>query len=160
MWLDRPTPVRRGANGSGAWGQTISAPIKAQPLLAASLVQIAKHCGRRGCRCQPGEKHVGHYITFSEGGKTRTVYAPVDREFTRSMAIRALNEAEGVERYGPLAPRQTKHKKQGPFGAEAFELVVQGEEKYLRGPAGELLGRVQGPHQEHGSMYETFRRKA
>jgi len=49
-----------------------------QPLLAASLVQIAKHCGRRGCRCQRGEKHVGHYITFGEGGKTRTVYVPVD----------------------------------------------------------------------------------
>ena len=33
-------------------------------VLSASLVQIAKHCGRPGCRCQRGEKHVGNYLTF------------------------------------------------------------------------------------------------
>jgi len=46
------------------------------PLLAASLVEIAKHCGRSGCRCQSGHKHVGHYLTFAQEGKTRTVYVP------------------------------------------------------------------------------------
>jgi hypothetical protein len=48
------------------------------PLLAASLVEIAKHCGRAGCRCQSGHKHVGHYLTFKVEGKTRTVYVPKD----------------------------------------------------------------------------------
>lgn len=48
------------------------------PVLAASLVQIAKHCGRSGCRCQSGHKHVGHYLTFAVAGKTRTVYVPQD----------------------------------------------------------------------------------
>jgi hypothetical protein len=48
------------------------------PLLAASLVAIAKHCGRSGCHCQSGPKHVGHYLTFKVEGKTRTVYVPVD----------------------------------------------------------------------------------
>lgn len=48
------------------------------PLLSASLVRIAKHCGRPGCRCQSGHKHVGHYVTFAEAGKTRTVYVPKD----------------------------------------------------------------------------------
>ena len=46
------------------------------PVLAASLVQIAKHCGRSGCHCQSGRKHVGHYLTFKVAGKTRTVYVP------------------------------------------------------------------------------------
>ena len=49
-----------------------------KPALAASLVQIAKHCGRPGCRCQRGEKHVGNYITYKEKGKTRTVYVPLE----------------------------------------------------------------------------------
>jgi len=49
-----------------------------KPVLGASLVEIAKHCGRSGCRCQKGEKHVGNYITYSEHGKTRTVYVPLD----------------------------------------------------------------------------------
>jgi len=48
------------------------------PVLAASLVRIAKHCGREGCRCQKGQKHVGNYLTFKVAGKTRTVYVPLD----------------------------------------------------------------------------------
>ena len=48
------------------------------PVLAASLVKIAKHCGRAGCRCQRGEKHVGNYLTFKIAGKTQTVYVPLD----------------------------------------------------------------------------------
>jgi hypothetical protein len=48
------------------------------PLVAASLVQIFKHCGRQGCHCQTGQKHVGHYLTFKVAGKTKTVYVPQD----------------------------------------------------------------------------------
>ncbi len=48
------------------------------PVLAASLVRIAKHCGRGGCHCQHGAKHVGHYLTFKQQGKTHTVYVPRD----------------------------------------------------------------------------------
>lgn len=48
------------------------------PLLAASLVLIAKHRGRQGCHCQSGARHVGHYLTFAVEGKTRTVYVPQD----------------------------------------------------------------------------------
>lgn len=48
------------------------------PLLAASLVEIARTCGRVGCRCLSGHKHVGHYLTFKADGKTRTVYVPQD----------------------------------------------------------------------------------
>lgn len=49
------------------------------PVLAASLVQIAKHCGRPGCKCLTrGDKHVGNYITFNQDGKTRTIYVPLD----------------------------------------------------------------------------------
>jgi hypothetical protein len=48
------------------------------PVLAASLVTIKKHCGRAGCHCQRGEKHIGHYLTYKEKGKTHTVYVPLD----------------------------------------------------------------------------------
>jgi hypothetical protein len=48
------------------------------PVLAASLVQIARRCGRPGCHCTRGELHVGHYLTRSVAGKTQTVYVPVD----------------------------------------------------------------------------------
>jgi len=47
------------------------------PVLAGSLVQIAKHCGRAGCHCQRGPKHVGWYLTRPVGGKTQTTYVPL-----------------------------------------------------------------------------------
>jgi hypothetical protein len=46
------------------------------PVLAGSLVRIAKHCGRAGCHCQTGEKHVGWYLTRPVHGKTQTTYVP------------------------------------------------------------------------------------
>src|SRR4051794_3288369 len=49
------------------------------PVLAASLVTIAKHCGRRACHCQSGgPKHSGHHLTCKIDGKTRTTYVPLD----------------------------------------------------------------------------------
>jgi len=48
------------------------------PVLAASLVTIARRCGRPGCHCATGTLHVGHYLTRSVAGKTHTVYVPVD----------------------------------------------------------------------------------
>ena len=48
------------------------------PVLAASLVTIAKQCGRLGCHCQRGEKHRGQYLTYKDKGQTQTVYVPVD----------------------------------------------------------------------------------
>jgi hypothetical protein len=48
------------------------------PVLAASLVQIAKRCGRPGCHCRRDAPHLGHYLTYKVAGKTRTVYVPVD----------------------------------------------------------------------------------
>jgi hypothetical protein len=67
-----PTPLRRSLESR------IRQYAARGPVLAASLVQIAKHCGREGCRCQSGPKHVGHYITFAVAGKTHTVYVPKD----------------------------------------------------------------------------------
>jgi hypothetical protein len=53
--------------------------LTAQPVLSASLVQTAKHCGRPSCHClRGGPKHVGNYVTCKIAGKTRTVYVPLD----------------------------------------------------------------------------------
>jgi len=48
-----------------------------RPVLAGSLVQIAKHCRRPGCHCQHGPKHVGWYLTRRVAGKTQTTYVPL-----------------------------------------------------------------------------------
>jgi hypothetical protein len=70
---EHPTQVRRMLDAR------LKQLATTTPVLAASLVEIAKHCGRKGCHCQQGgPKHVGHYLTFKVQGKTRTVYVPLD----------------------------------------------------------------------------------
>ena len=50
-----------------------------RPMLAASLAQIRKRCGRKSCRCHShGELHTGWHLTYKVEGKTRTVYVPFD----------------------------------------------------------------------------------
>jgi DNA-binding transcriptional regulator LsrR (DeoR family) len=49
-----------------------------KPLLAASLVSVRRACGQPSCHCHSGEKHLAHQLTYKVGGKTHTVYVPVD----------------------------------------------------------------------------------
>ena len=49
------------------------------PVMAASLTESRRTCGRSGCRCYRGEKHISHRLTFKEGGRTQLVYVPVGR---------------------------------------------------------------------------------
>jgi hypothetical protein len=50
-----------------------------RPVLAASLVQLRKNCGRPRCHClNGGPLHVGHNVTFKAEGKSRSVYVPKD----------------------------------------------------------------------------------
>ncbi|HOI67559.1 MAG TPA: hypothetical protein PLD03_13265 [Thiomonas arsenitoxydans] len=46
------------------------------PVLAASLVTVRRTCGKPSCHCAHGHKHVGHYLTWKEQGKTRSAYVP------------------------------------------------------------------------------------
>ena len=49
------------------------------PLLVASLTQVHKRCGQPSCRCHHGGPlHQAHHLTFSQDGKTHTVYVPQD----------------------------------------------------------------------------------
>ena len=53
--------------------------IEAQgPLLTATVAQSGRTCGRFGCRCYRGDKHISTRVTFKEGGRTRSVYVPVE----------------------------------------------------------------------------------
>lgn len=69
----RPTLVRRMLD------RRLKRLAPAGPLLAASLGHVKKRCGQPSCSCHHGGPlHFAHHLTFSEGGKTRTVYVPQD----------------------------------------------------------------------------------
>ncbi len=70
---EHPTLIRR------MLGARLKKLATTRPALAASLVTIAKHCGRPGCHCSTGgAKHTGQYLTCKIDGKTRTTYVPHD----------------------------------------------------------------------------------
>ncbi len=48
------------------------------PVLLAAVVRSTRRCGRYGCKCNRGEKHIRTQITYKEGAKTRSVYVPAD----------------------------------------------------------------------------------
>jgi hypothetical protein len=51
----------------------------ASPVLAASLASYTHRCGRPACRCHHGGPlHRGQHVTCQVGGKTRSVYVPLD----------------------------------------------------------------------------------
>jgi len=45
-----------------------------------SLTRILRKCGKPGCRCatDTDARHEAHLLTWKEGGRTRSVYVPVD----------------------------------------------------------------------------------
>ena len=49
-----------------------------KPVLAATLTQVRKRCGRHSCHCYQGEPHQAWHLTYKVQGKTRTVYVPHD----------------------------------------------------------------------------------
>lgn len=49
-------------------------------MLQGSLVALYRKCGKKGCRCERGEKHgPAYYLSYKEGGVTQMVYIPVSR---------------------------------------------------------------------------------
>jgi len=48
------------------------------PVLSGSLIQVGRRCGRPGCHCASGERHLTHYLSRAVAGKTQMVYVPVD----------------------------------------------------------------------------------
>lgn len=48
------------------------------PMVDGSLVVVRRRCGNPRCRCTQGEKHPAHYLMRKVGGKTHSLYIPVD----------------------------------------------------------------------------------
>ena len=50
------------------------------PLLRGSLVSMSRVCGKAGCRCTEGQKHVSLYLAIRVGKKRKMIYIPSELE--------------------------------------------------------------------------------
>ena len=54
--------------------------IKNTNIIKGSLVDLKHTCGKKGCKCYKGEKHVSLYISRSIKNKTKMIYIPKSKE--------------------------------------------------------------------------------
>lgn len=48
--------------------------LRPLPMVVGYLFQMARRCGRSGCRCAKGRLHVSWYLSRRVGGKTKLSY--------------------------------------------------------------------------------------
>lgn len=67
----------------------------ARPLARASLVTMARACGKKGCRCVHGHKHVSLYLAARVGKIRKMIYVPPGLE---EAARRLVQNSQAVQR--------------------------------------------------------------
>jgi len=55
---------------------------------------MARTCGKAGCRCERGEKHVSLYLSTKVEGKRRMIYIPNELEEEVRQRVAAYREVE------------------------------------------------------------------
>src|SRR6185436_6791453 len=50
------------------------------PLLRGSLVSMRRICGKPGCHCAEGEKHISLYLAIRVGKQRKMIYIPSELE--------------------------------------------------------------------------------
>ncbi len=67
-------------------------------VVCGSVVSMARRCGKTGCRCEQGEKHVSLYLSVKIEGKRRMVYIPSPLEESVSRSVDAYREVQRLTR--------------------------------------------------------------
>jgi hypothetical protein len=65
-------------------------------MVEGSFVTLERKCGKPNCHCATGEKHIGKFLSRSEGGRTRLFYVPASDELdvsTRAESYRRFRRA-------------------------------------------------------------------
>ena len=63
-------------------------------VIAGSVVSMARRCGKKGCHCEQGEKHVSLYLSVKVKGKRRMVYIPAELEEQVRRAVGVYRQSE------------------------------------------------------------------
>ena len=70
--------------------------VAEQPLLRGSLVEMARTCGKPGCRCQQGQKHVSLYLAVRRNQQRTMLYIPPALEATVRQWVQTGREVDDL----------------------------------------------------------------
>jgi hypothetical protein len=68
----------------------------AKPLARASLVTMARACGKKTCKCAQGEKHISLYLAARVGKMRKLLYVPPDLEQDARRLVENSQTVEGL----------------------------------------------------------------
>ena len=68
--------------------------LSQRPLLRGGLVTMARSCGKQGCKCARGEKHVSLYLSARVEGKRKMIYVPRSMEEVVRAWVETYREVE------------------------------------------------------------------
>ena len=68
------------SNNDGKARSKLTKILHNYPLLCGSLVTLKRKCGKKGCKCEKGEKHVSLCLSILVEGKRKMVHVPRDWE--------------------------------------------------------------------------------
>ena len=85
---NRFTPPERAARSR------LAQLLHDQEVIVGSVISMARRCGKKGCRCERGEKHVSLYLSVRQEGKRKMLYIPPELEEQVRRAVGAYRETE------------------------------------------------------------------
>ena len=102
--------------------------IADDPLLRGSLVSMARTCGKAGCHCQQGEKHVSLYLAVRVANRRRMIYVPPAMENTVRGWVENAHEVDQLLDFiSQQCFTQFLEQKQQKLGRSTFSGVRQGK---------------------------------
>ena len=72
--------------------------VHGDSLVSGCLVRREVKCGKPGCKCNRGEKHVALYLVYTQEGKCRQIYVPREWEERVRKWIQQFRTARGLLR--------------------------------------------------------------
>ena len=68
--------------------------LHGQDMIRGCVVSMARACGKAGCRCARGEKHVSLYLSVKMDGRRRMLYLSPELEEEARRCVAAWREAD------------------------------------------------------------------
>jgi hypothetical protein len=87
--------THRSAQERDARSQAVQR-VADRALLRGSLVQMQRTCGKKGCRCQQGQKHPALCLAIRLGGRRKMIYVPHALEETVRRWVQTGQEVDGL----------------------------------------------------------------
>ena len=67
-----------------------------RPLLKGGLVTMSRTCGKKGCKCNQGERHVSLYLSTKVDGKPKMIFVPSALEKQVRAWVQNYREAAAI----------------------------------------------------------------